>query len=234
MTKRLMALCLTSLLVFTGCGSSQPKPEERTAAELYDEGIAELESGGYQLSIELFTKIKDWYPFSKHAVTADLKIADAHFGLQAYDEAAMAYENFASLHPRNEAVPYAIYRIGNCYLEQVNGIDQDQTYAKKAHDSFQRLLNQFPDSEYKHPAEAAIKICRKSIIANEIYVAKYYLKMKNYKAALIRFKDALNMYPDIGAQFDALGYIASCETALAQAKSEGTPAEASPEAPQTN
>lgn len=214
MTKHFLIACLASLLLFSACKSAPPKPEEKTAAELYDEGMAELDKGAYLGSIEVFTKIKDWYPFSKLAVDAELKMADAYYGMLSYDQAAAAYESFVSLHPRNEYVPYAIFQLGNCYLEQLGKIDQDQTFAKKAHDTFYRLLNQFPDSEYAKDAEAAIKVCRKSIIENEIYVAKFYLKQKNYKAALLRFKDALNMYPDIGAQFDALGFIALCEAAM--------------------
>jgi outer membrane protein assembly factor BamD len=214
MTKRIFLVCFASLLIFTGCGSKQ-KPEEKPAAVLIEEGLAQFDKGDHREAIATFTKIKDWYPFSKHAITAELKTADAHYALKEYDEAIMAYESFVNLHPRNEAAPYVIYQIGQCYLDQMRKIDQDQTSAQKAHDTFQRLLKQFPDSPYTRPAEEGIKTCRKSIIAHELYIAKFYFKGKHYKAALKRFNGILSMYPDVGAQYEALGYIALCESSLA-------------------
>jgi outer membrane protein assembly factor BamD len=214
MIKRIILLCFASLLVFPSCASKQ-KPEEKPAAVLIEEGLAEFDKGNHHEAIATFTKIKDWYPFSKHAITAELKTADAHYALNAYDEAIMAYESFINLHPRNEAAPYVIYQIGRCYLDQLRKIDQDQTSAQKAHDTFQRLLKQFPDSPYTKPAEEGIKTCRKNIIAHELYIAKFYLKNRQYKAALKRFNGVLGMYPDVGAQHEALGYIALCEQTLA-------------------
>jgi outer membrane protein assembly factor BamD len=214
MIKRIFLLCFASLLVFSGCAPKQ-KPEEKPAAVLIEEGMTDFDKANYHEAIVTFGKIKDWYPFSKHAITAELKTADAHYELKAYDEAVMAYESFVNLHPRNEAAPYVIYQIGRCYLDQLRKIDQDQTSAQKAHDTFQRLLKQFPDSPYTKPAEESIKTCRKSIIAHELYIAKFYLKNKQYKAALKRFNGVLGMYPDVGAQHEALGYITLCESSLA-------------------
>jgi outer membrane protein assembly factor BamD len=214
MIKRIFLVCFASLLVFSGCGHKQ-KPEEKPAAILIEEGMTDYNKGNYVEAIATFTKIKDWYPFSKHAITAELKTADAHYELKAYDEAIISYESFINLHPRNEEAPYVLYQMGRCYLDQLRKIDQDQTSARKAHDTFQRLLKQFPDSPYTAPAEEGLKTCRKSIIAHELYVAKFYLKAKNYKAALNRFNGVLSLYPDVGVQYEALGYIASCESFIA-------------------
>lgn len=215
MKKFFLLVCLASILVSVGCGTRQ-KAEDKPAAVLLEEGLHELEKGNRVEAIEIFTKIKDWYPFSKHAVTAELKTADAHYETQAYGEAIFAYDNFINLHPRNDAVPYAIYQIGRCYLDQLGYIDQDQTHARKALDAFRRLLKQYPYSAYSEPAMSAIKECRKSIVGHELYVAKFYLKTKKYKAALKRFNDILTLYPDVGLHHDALGYIATCEAIIAR------------------
>jgi outer membrane protein assembly factor BamD len=215
MTKGFISFCLISALMIGGCATASHRPEEKTATELLNAGLAALHKDNFSDSIDIFSKLKDWYPFSKHAVTAELKIADAHYGMEEYDEATAGYESFVNLHPRNDEVPYAIYQIGNCYLDQLKGIDQDQTYATKASDTFLRLLKQFPDSSYADLAKAALKKCQKSILRHELYVAKFYLRAKNYRAALNRFKDLLDMYPDVGVQYEALHYITLCQAAMA-------------------
>ena len=105
-----------------------------------------------------------FYPFSKYAILAELKIADAHFRLEEYEDAIFAYESFESLHPRNEAIPYVIYQIGLCYFKQVDTIDRDQTTAKKALDTFGRLKKQFPNSPYTRNAGSRVKKCLKSLV----------------------------------------------------------------------
>ncbi len=215
--KRCLALCLICLLMNTGCAwfdKWRGKDGEKTAYELAIEGMEEFERGKFGNSIKRFEKLKDWYPFSKYAILAELKIADAHYALQEYAEAVMAYEEFENLHPRNEAIPYAIYQIGICYFEQVDTIDRDQTATKEALSTFRRLIKQFPHDPYANLARAKIRTCLKSLAANEFHIGLYYFKTKHYEGALNRFKSVIANYPDAGVHYQALQYIAQCERLL--------------------
>jgi outer membrane protein assembly factor BamD len=145
---------------------------------------------------------------------AELKIADAHFELEEYEEAIVAYEEFASLHPRNEAIPYVIYQIGLCYFNRVDTVDRDQTNAQKALETFTRLAKQYPKDPYAFKANEKAKECLKSIAGHEFYVGLFYFKNKHYKAALERFRSVITRYPDVGVHQQALQYIARCEAAI--------------------
>jgi outer membrane protein assembly factor BamD len=168
----------------------------------------------YKDSIESFEKLRDWYPFSQYVIVAELKIADAYYHIKNYEEAVAAYEAFENLHPRNEAIPYVIFQIGLCYYEQIDTIDRDQTPAKNALDTFNRLKRQFPEDGYAHRAEEHIKKCIKSLAGHEFYVGFYYYKGKHYKAALSRFKSVLSNFPDVGFHQQALQYVSLCEEKL--------------------
>lgn len=208
--KRIIALILILLFVFSGCAWFKPK-EEKNAQELVSDGMDQFNNGDYKDAIESFEKLKDWYPFSKFVILAELKIADAHYHLKEYDSAVEAYESFENLHPRNEAIPYVIFQTGRCYFEQIDTIDRDQTPAKKALDIFTRLKKQFPNNPYATKAEEHIKKCNKSLAGHEFYVGIFYYKSKHYKAALNRFKSVLTNYPDVGIHQQALQYITLCE-----------------------
>jgi len=182
------------------------------------DGMDEFKSNNYKSAIESFEKLKDWYPFSKYAILAELKIADAHYQLQEYEEAIFAYEEFENLHPRNEAIPYVVYQIGLSYFERIDTVDRDQATALKAIETFKRLNKQFPDNEYRGIALQHINKCQKNLAGHEIYVGLFYYKSKHYKAALNRFKAVLSRYPDVGFHKDALLYIALCEEALKKEK----------------
>jgi outer membrane protein assembly factor BamD len=210
MTKLLTILCLIFLPTFWGCAGKEVK-DAKPAQVLAEEGMAEFNNEDYRKSILTFGKLKDWYPFSKLATVAELKIADANYHIREYQSAIMAYQEFENLHPTNEAIPYVIYQIGRCWFDQMNTIDRDQTYARKALESFRRLRRQFPEDAYAVKAGEHIDVCQRSLAEHEYYVGVFYFKGKHYKAALGRFNGVLTRYPDVGVHRKALEYIAKCE-----------------------
>jgi outer membrane protein assembly factor BamD len=221
--KRLLVAGVIILLLASGCSAIKKtwnaivgEDDIGSAQQLAWDGMDAYEDGEYKDAIENFQKLKDWYPFSKYAILAELKIADSHYHLEEYEEAIFAYEEFEKLHPRNEAIPYVIYQIGLCYFDQIDTIDRDQTPALKAFETFKRLDKQFPNDPYARSGAEHISKCVKSLAGNEYYIGVFYFKSKHYKAALKRFMSVLSGYPDVGYHQKALQYIARCEASLAE------------------
>ncbi len=215
---RILALLLTAALLISISACSARDPDiDKPAHELAQNGIDEYAEKNYRKSIRYFEKLRDWYPFSKFAKLAELKIADAHFNLKEYDDAIFAYQEFEELHPKNEAIPYVIYQIGNSYFNQLGTIDRDQTAAHKAIDSFERLIKNHPDDPHADDARQKIKTCRKSLAENQFYIGNFYYRTKRYKSALARFEEIVanwDDFPDI--QDKARRLIPLCQAALAE------------------
>ena len=219
--KRLIVIGILILLVCTGCKALKKtwnaitgKEFTGSAQQLAWDGMDAFEDGDYKGSIDYFQQLRDWYPFSKYAILAELKIADSHYHMENFDEAIFAYEEFEKLHPRNEAIPYVLYQIGRCYFDQIDTIDRDQTPARKAYETFQRLDKQFPNDKYARSGAEHVTTCIRSIVGNEYYIGVFYYKSNHYKAALHRFMTVLSDYPDVGYHQKALEYIAKCEAEL--------------------
>ena len=213
------------ILLCTGCSTLKKtwdalrgKEDIGTAQQLAWEGMDAYEDGDYREAIKKFQNLKDWYPFSEYLSLAELKIADAHYYLEQYEEAIFAYEEFEKLHPRNEAIPYVIYQIGRCYFDQIDTIDRDQTPARKALETFQRLNKQFPNDQYARSAAEHIPKCLKSLAGNDYIIGVFYYNSKHYEAALKRFMSVLSNYPDVGYHQKALEYVAKCEASLSDDK----------------
>lgn len=209
----ILAVCINITWLCAGCALFQTEAE-KSAEELLQEGQTYFEDGRYRKAIESFEKLKDWYPFSKHATLAELKIADAHFEIEEYEDAIFAYEAFENLHPTNPKMPYVVYRIGKAYFVRVDTVDRDQSTARKALDTFQRLIRTYPDSPYAARANEHITDCLKSLAGNETYVGLFYYKGEHYKAALHRFQSVVTDYPDAGLHKTALQFIPLCEKGL--------------------
>jgi len=190
--------------------------ENLTAEELAINGMDEFENGNYHKAIEHFQRLKDIYPFSRFSMLAELKLGDAHYRLQQYEDALFAYEEFEKLHPRNEAIPYVIYQIGRCHFDRISTPDRDQTSARKALEAFIRLQKQFPNDPYSRSAAEHLVACYKSLSGHEFIVVEFYFKSKHFKAALARFRTVVADYPDVGYHQPALTLIAACEKKLSE------------------
>ena len=207
---------LATVALVTGCSLFGSKEKDVDSVEiLLQKGTKAYEKGDYQEALEAFEQLKDWYPFSKHVILAELKIGDSYYHLEQYEDAIGAYQEFAELHPGNEARPYVVYQIGRCYFDRIATIDRDQTSTRKALETFRQLRAQYPESVYADRAGDHINRCLKNLAGNEFYVAKFYFKSKRYKAALKRFQTVVSEYPDVGMHREAMQYIARCEARLA-------------------
>ena len=196
------------LLFLAGCALFEESSQmNKSAQQLAAEGAAAFMNEDYQDAVKAYTDLKDWYPFSKYAILAELKIADAHFHLEEYDEAVVAYEGFEKMHPKNEAVPYVINQIGLCWFNQIDTVDRDPAPAKNAMAQLQRLLQQYPDNELAEEAVARIEACIDNIAGHELYVANHYNKTKSYKAALKRYEYIVEFFPGTEQSEIALGKI---------------------------
>ncbi len=221
----ILTLALVSGCSWLGFGSK----DERSAQELASDGVDAYTDGDYKAAIQAFEKLKDWYPFSKYTILAELKIADAYYYRKEYAEAIFAYQEFENLHPRNEAVPYVGYQIGLCYFEQIETVDRDQSQTRDALNAFQNLISRFPNSPYANLSIQHIKQCLANLAGHDFYVGQFYYKSRHYKAALDRFRSVITSYPDVGnIHYQALDYIAQCEQLLARQTNEDAPAIDSP------
>ncbi|MCF8074553.1 MAG: outer membrane protein assembly factor BamD [Desulfotignum sp.] len=207
-------ICLAFLV--SGCALfDSSRQMEKTADQLAADGASAFMNEKYRAAITEYTDLKDWYPFSRYAILAELKIADAHFQLKEYDQAIAAYDQFERMHPRNDAVPYVINQIGLCWFNQMDTVDRDITPAKNAMAQFKRLMEQFPDDEYAQEAPERIQTCIDKIAGHELYVAKFYMKTGQYHAGLKRLEHIVEFYPGTDQSKTALNLIPEC-AALAE------------------
>jgi outer membrane protein assembly factor BamD len=190
--------------------------ENQTAEELAWAGMEYYDDGSYKKAVDSFQRLKDIYPFSQYAILAELKIGDAHYRLEQYEDAIFAYEEFEKLHPRNEAIPYVIYQIGRSHFDRMTTADRDQSSTRKALETFQRLIQQHPDSPYARSAAEHVVSCYKSLSGHDFGIGVFYFNSKHYPAALARFRSVVIDYPDVGYHQQALDYIARTEAKIAE------------------
>ncbi|MBM3302621.1 MAG: outer membrane protein assembly factor BamD [Deltaproteobacteria bacterium] len=215
-------LMLSFFIFLNGCSTINRllsgEEEEVDVEELMTDGMSQLERGSYTAAIETFTKVKDRYPYSKFAITAEMKVADALYQTEEYDRAQEAYDEFEKLHPKHKEIPYIIYQKGMCQFMQMTTKDREQVHTVKAKEEFERLISRFPKDVYADRARKNLRKCLIFLAEHEIHVGHFYFKKGFYRAALARYTYALENYPDLGHYSEALEYISQCKEKLATEK----------------
>jgi outer membrane protein assembly factor BamD len=197
--------------------------DETDAGELMAQGNENLSKGRYKEAVEAFQKVKDKFPYSKHAVIAELKMADALYLQEEYEMAYTAYDEFEKLHPKHKDIPYVIYQKGMSNFSQIKSKDREQAHTFKAKEEFERVIKRFPRDEYANKARKNLRECLIYLAEYELFVANFYYKQGRYRAALGRYTFIINNYPDMGQYQDAMEGITLCKEKLArETAQEGT------------
>ena len=205
---------------FWGDSKAETQAFDTPAQVLANQAESSYRDGDFDEAADLFQQLKDRYPYSKYALLADLRVGDAYFKAERYEEAVLAYDDFIRLHPKNEAVPYALYQMGMVYFVQMLDPSRDSSYAKKASRAFQRLVRNYPKSNEAVKAQPRLLQALERMAAHEMFVGRLYYRTSHYQAAVYRFKRVLTQYPDVGLYGEALDYIKRCQDELAQISPE--------------
>ena len=165
-------------------------------------------------AIEIFQSIIDNYPYSEYAVEAELRIADAYFEDEKYEEALSYYRDFSDLHPDHPKVPYTIYQSALCHESQLEGRDRDQTATRNALLFLDRLLVRYPHAEEAREAEPLWRELQVLLAENVEQVADFYRSREEYEAAAERYRTLLNDHPGLGLDDRVLYKLGDCYAEL--------------------
>ncbi len=189
-------LSIFVLISFLGCASEKPKG--KTEAEvLYKEAKVLMDDESYLLATEKLNILKNKFPYSYYATPAELMQADILFLQENFVEAAAAYLLFRDFHPKNEKIPYVVYKIADSYYNQLPDThDRDLEPAIEAIKYYQELIQNYPSSKYISEANERIGKARAMLRKKEQYVADFYFKTEVYSAARWRYRDILSRFDD--------------------------------------
>lgn len=210
-------LILLSLIFLSSCSLFSSDDEEKIISDSEaipeEEIVAKAErayqNGMIKLSRQHWNELKEYYPTSYFTPLAEIKLADSFFLTEEYSDALTSYENFIKLYPDHEAAPYALFQIGNTYVKQYRKSALDQQPLRSAIASFERLIEQYPNSLYISKAKTLIKRCNEGLAKHELLVAKFYTKQQDYRSAASRIRYLKSKYPNSKSAKRALKEIAA-------------------------
>lgn len=201
---------LVSLLLLAACGgaggSSREVPlENYTAEEIYRQGELALEGGGDpEDALIYFQEIERLYPYTQYSRRALIMQAYVLHRAEKYEEARAASQRFLEFYPDDEDAAYAQYLMALSYYDQIDDVGRDQGLTFLALQGMRDVIELYPDSEYAQSAILKFDLAFDHLAAKEMEIGRYYLKRKNYAAAINRFRTVVQDFQTTSHTAEAL------------------------------
>jgi outer membrane protein assembly factor BamD len=110
--------------------------------------------------------------------------------------ASYYFSRFAITFPRSEHAEEAAFMTAYCkYLDSPRST-LDQTITREAISEFQAFINRFPYGEKAKEATELIDELRLKLQEKDFNIADLYLKIEDFQAAIVTFRNVLKEYPD--------------------------------------
>ncbi len=188
-------LFIVSTAIFISCSTTSTRSDID-----YD---IEFESGKIALGKKKYIKAQDHFNTvvigASHTELGDdalFYLGESFFFSKEYLMAIAEYDRLIRKMPFSPFIEKARYRICEAYLTLSPKYFNDQTYSEKALEKLQEFIDDYPNSDERQKAELDIKQLRNKLSEKSYRSGVLYMKMDEYKAALLAFKQVIELYYD--------------------------------------
>ncbi len=180
---------LVSVLSACGGGPKERPLDSYTAEEIYKQGELQLEAGAKpKEAIRYFQEVERLYPYSDWAKRSLIMQAFSQHKAKEYEDARSTAQRFLDTYPADDDAPYAAYLMALSYYDQIDEVGRDQGLTFQALQSMRNVIEQYPDSDYARSAMLKFELAFDHLAGKEMEIGRYYLKRRNYTAAINRFR----------------------------------------------
>ena len=185
---------LSIALVLSFLSACGPRTQERaldsyTAEEIYKQGELQLETGAKPKdAIRYFQEVERLYPYSEWAKRSLIMQAFSQHKAKEYEEARSTAQRFLDTYPGDDDAPYAAYLMALSYYDQIDEVGRDQGLTFQALQGMRGVIEQYPDSDYARSAMLKFELAFDHLAGKEMEIGRYYLKRRQYTAAINRFR----------------------------------------------
>jgi len=194
-TTILIALCL--LVIATACNHGFRKIQKSEDWRIkYEAGLNYYAKKDYYHTALLFEEITPVVRGLPEGEKVEFYLAYCQYNEKTYLLASNQFKTFYETYGRSSLAQEAFFMYAfSLYIGSPDS-NHDQKSSVEAMDAMQTFLNQFPDSKFRDQATDVINTCQTKLEEKGRNNAKQYLKMKQYKAAVIAFDNFKKSFPD--------------------------------------
>lgn len=224
LTRNIAAAALV-LFALSACHHTQqrkplvdPELAKLTKEQAFQKGEDQYTRKKYPKARTYFSYVFENFPNDPLGRRALLRVADSYFAQGDpvnLVEAQYKYRDFINRYPGSDRADYAMLQIAMVSYKQMERPDRDQQKTAEALVKFDEMLRAYPKSSLRPEAETRRQDVLDRLARHEHIVARFYMKRKQYNAAMLRLNGIVERYPnyrdkdgvffDLGTSLAAMG-----------------------------
>ncbi|HPE87371.1 MAG: outer membrane protein assembly factor BamD [Bacteroidia bacterium] len=211
-----ISVVLLVLILTTSCGGVNKLLKSNDSEAIYNEGVSRYEKEDYTRALQLFDHVSPLLRGTSKAEDLAYYNAYCYYNLNENIMASYYFKRFAKEFPRSKYAEECAYMGAYCkYLESPKySLDQSNTY--EAITELQLFINLYPSSTRIEECNQLIDELRNKLERKDFEIAKLYLQMEEYKAALTSLNNVIKNYPSSTYKEDVLYYLVLANYEYAQ------------------
>lgn len=210
----IVLLILASTLA--SCGKYQRVLKQTDISEKYNMADSLFKAKKYKKSLRLYEQVVPAYRGKPQAERVQFLFATNYYLLKDYFASSYEYDLFAKSFPASDSAEVAAFRSVESYYHLSRRYTLDQSETEVALEKIQDFLSLYTDSEYNEQANELSAELQARLDLKEFSIAKQYLRIMDYKAAIAAFDNFIKQNP--GSDFQEEAYLRRIEAAYLLAK----------------
>ncbi len=186
---------LAALLLLAGCATTTEQavlpPDEQ-----YARGLRLYEEGKHREAVQSFQAFTFNYPQDPRVSDARWLTAEAYAGAEDWATAAQEYLNYQRDYPLDSRAGEAVYQAARAYERLSLRPELDQRDTQRAVGLYDRLLAEYPASDFVEQARERRSRLRDKLAEKEFLNAEFYFGHEDWEAAEIYVTRLIELFPD--------------------------------------
>jgi outer membrane protein assembly factor BamD len=162
--------------------------------EAYSEGLDSLKGGDVLFAAKKFNEAEMLFPQSEWAPKSSLMAAYSYYSQDYLEDAIAELDRFLRVYPLSKDRDYALYLLANAHYEKIIDETKDLQSILLAKKNFNRVIKQFPQTEYALDSEFKLDLINDILASKEMYIGRYYFDRKKWIPAINRFRSVIDDY----------------------------------------
>jgi outer membrane protein assembly factor BamD len=211
----LIALLPALFVVFVAsCGDSAQALKNGTTEDRFKMGMKRFEDEDYQEAEQIFNTIILQDPASDYADDAQFYLAESYFRDGDYKLAAFNYNRLRTSFPNSQFYKQAFFQSGESYYRSSLSYDRDQRETRYAIDVFKSFASIYSVDSLAKVAQERVGTLQDKLAQKDFMTAELYMKMENYKSAILYYDRVIETYPETQYARRAQGRKAEAQSEL--------------------
>lgn len=212
-----LIIFISFFVILCGCIPENIKEvpvSKKSAIEIYNEATALIKDQKLEDGISLLNEVERLHPYSPYAKDALLKLVITYHSQKDYENTRLTAERYLDFYPKDQSAARAQYLIALSYYDEIDRGGRDQELTYRALNSFEILSEKYPDSEYAKTGRLKFELAFDHLAGKEMSVGLFYLKRKQYSAAINRFRVVVEDFQTTRHTPEALHRLVECYLSL--------------------